>query len=149
MHPRDNNIYACGTVRKNKKFLPKDLRADKDMSRGNFDWRMTKKGLVCLKWIDKNTVYFLSNYYNPEQNDFVHRRQKDGSISTIECPSLVADYNKYMGFVDKVDMLKKCYVIDRKSKKWYHRIIWHFLDTTIVNSFIIYRERSEGKSLDY
>lgn len=68
---------------------------------------MTKEGLVCLKWIDKKPVYFLSNYHNPEQNDFVNKRQNYGSISTIECSSLVADYNKYMGFVDKADMLNQ------------------------------------------
>nr|CAI5839649.1 unnamed protein product [Callosobruchus analis] len=48
--------------------------------------------------------------------------------------NLVADYTMHMGSVDKADMLKKCYSTDRKSKKWYHRANWHFLDTTVVNA---------------
>ena len=43
-----------------------------------------------------------------------------------------------MGCVDKADMLKSYYEINRKSKKWWQRIFWHFVDITLVNSFIIY-----------
>lgn len=46
-----------------------------------------------------------------------------------------------MGYVDKADMLKSIYEIDRKSKKWWHRIFFHFLDICVVNSYIIYKTR--------
>lgn len=46
-----------------------------------------------------------------------NRRMKNGSVEQINCPRLVADYNQHMGSVDKADMLKKCYAIDRKIKK--------------------------------
>ena len=42
-----------------------------------------------------------------------------------------------MGYVDKADMLKSLYGLDRKSKKWWHRIVFHFLDVALVNSYII------------
>ena len=58
------------------------------------------------------------------------------------------DYNAHMGYVDKADMLKSLYEIDRRSRKWWHRIMWHFLDVSVVNSFLIFKERSEDiKSL--
>lgn len=47
-----------------------------------------------------------------------------------------------MGYVDAFDMYKSIYEIDRKSKKWWHRIFWYFLDMTVVNAFIIFKKRS-------
>jgi hypothetical protein len=71
----------------------------------------------------------------------VGRRNKDGTREEITCPKLVKDYNENMGFVDKADMLKALYEVNRKSQKWWHRIFWYFLDVTVVNAFIIYREQ--------
>lgn len=53
-----------------------------------------------------------------------------------------------MGFVDKADQLKTTYQINRKSHKWWHRIVWHFLDVAVVNSFIIFTEKSGEKKMD-
>jgi len=56
----------------------------------------------------------------------VRRRQKDKILKTIPCPKMVYDYNQYMGFVDKADQLRTTYTLDRKSKKWWHRIFFVF-----------------------
>ena len=45
-----------------------------------------------------------------------------------------------MGCADKTDMLKSYYEISRNSKKWWQRIFWHFVDVTLVNSFVIYKQ---------
>ena len=68
----------------------------------------------------------------------VKRRQKDGSLKDVISPVMSADCNDYMGFLDNFDHLLSSYKIDRKSKKWWHRIFCNFLDLAIVNSFIIY-----------
>lgn len=44
-----------------------------------------------------------------------------------------------MGFVDKFDHLKSIYTVDRKSKKWWHRIFFHFLDVAVINSYILHK----------
>ena len=54
------------------------------------------------------------------------------------------DYNKHMGYVDKADMLKSFYEIDRKCRKWWHRIFWHFVDVTVTNAFLAYSLRGDG-----
>ncbi|KAJ8926403.1 hypothetical protein NQ314_021189 [Rhamnusium bicolor] len=76
----------------------------------------------------------------------IPRKEKDGSSKDIRCPNIVRDYNAHMGYVDKMDMLKSIYEIDRKSKKWWHRIMWYFLDVSIVNSFILFKHRT-GSSI--
>ena len=44
-----------------------------------------------------------------------------------------------MDYVDKADMLKSLHGLDRKSKKWWHRIVFHFLDVALMNSYIIFK----------
>lgn len=143
------NIHACGTVRKDRKELPTNMKEDKTMKRGESDWRITDDGIVSLKWVDKRIVRLASNFHNPElPTGTVERKKKNGEKENITCPMMVIDYNSHMGYVDKADMMKNTYEIDRKSRKWWHRILWHFLDVTIVNSFIIFTQRTESRSLD-
>lgn len=137
-------IYSCGTMRKGRRNEPKNLLSDKVMKRGDSDWRMTEGGLLYLKWADNRPVLFLSNFHNPEHIDFVSRKQKDGSSHNISCLKLVRDYNKHMGYVDKSDMYISLYKVNRKSKKWWHRLMWHFVDLSVVNSYIIYKTRAVG-----
>jgi hypothetical protein len=53
-----------------------------------------------------------------------------------------------MGHVDKADMLKSCYEIDRKSKRWWLRIFWYFIHVTVVNTFTLFRQRCDGRSME-
>lgn len=135
-------VYACGTIRKNRKGEPKDLK--QNMVRGETDWRITKDGILYVKWMDRRPVMFVSNFHCPKNVQSVSRKRKDGTKENVSCLQLVRDYNQHMGYVDKSDMLKALYQINRKSKKWWHRIMWHFLDLTVVNAFIIYTTKSIG-----
>ncbi|XP_055918585.1 piggyBac transposable element-derived protein 4-like [Eupeodes corollae] len=139
---KNQTIYSCGTVRANRKNLPTDLLNDKCLTKGNSDWRVSRDGMAFVKWKDTKAVHILGNFLDPSKNTTTMRKQKDGTSLSINCPEMIAVYNKNMGFVDKADMLKSCYDIDRKSKKCWHRIFWHFLDVSVVNSFIIFKESS-------
>jgi hypothetical protein len=56
----------------------------------------------------------------------------------INRPLAIDDYNKFMNSVDKFDQLKVTYGIDRKSRKFWHRIFFYFLDAAVVNANILY-----------
>jgi len=92
--------------------------------------------------MDKKAVFFLSNY--PCELTITNRTQKDGSAKTINCPVMCSDYHKNMGYVNRYDHFVSTYKIDRKSKKWWHRIFWHFVDLTIINALIIYNTKKFG-----
>lgn len=144
---QSEKIYSCGTFRKGRKGMPQDLLEDKNLQQGQFDWRVSNDGLAFMKWKDKRSVLLLSNFHDPTVLQTAKRKQKDGSIKEIICPKLVCDYNQNMGFVDKADMLKSIYEIDRKSKKWWHRIFWYLLDLSLLNAFIIFSQRIEANSM--
>lgn len=144
---RSRNIFVCGTVRKNRKNLPKIEIPDKNMERGDSEYRTSYNGVRWIKWKDNKVVYFLSNFHDLNETGSVRRRQKDGTLKEISCPKMVYDYNQFMGFVDKADQLRSTYALDRKSKKWWHRIFWFFIDTVVTNAYIIYTAKGGKKNL--
>ena len=124
---QDNGIMACGTIRPDRKYLPKGLKADKDLQRGEYDHRISDQGIGFYKWMDNKTVHLISNYHGSALSS-VSRTQKDGSKEEFPCPTVVKHYNQDMGGVDKADMLCSLHGIGRKSKKWWHRIFFGLLD---------------------
>lgn len=45
------------------------------------------------------------------------------------------------------DRLRTVYGIDRRCKKWWHRLFWGLLEIAFVNSYVIYCEMFEKISL--
>ena len=54
-------------------------------------------------------------------------------------PFIVKDYNLKMGGVDIADQLISYYRMSFRSKKYYHRLIFHLFDDVIVNVWLLYR----------
>lgn len=140
------NIYLCGTAILNRKNMPKNLLAqDKDLNRGDFDWAVSDDGLIFLKWRDKRCVSILSSLPDSADSTEVERKEKDGTKVKIKCPKAFSTYNRNMGYVNKFDQLKALYEIDHKSKKWCHRIFFHFLDVALINTYILHKMLTYGE----
>lgn len=63
----------------------------------------------------------ISNFHGSEVTS-VKRKQKDGTSKEVACPAVVRDYNQMMGGVDHADQLKAAYGLNRRSKKWWHKL---------------------------
>lgn len=50
---------------------------------------------------------------------------------------IVVDYNKNMGSMDLSDQQRQYYALVRKSCKWWHYLLWFFIDVSIVNAHIL------------
>ncbi|CAH1983325.1 unnamed protein product [Acanthoscelides obtectus] len=110
------------------------MKADKELKRGDTNWKISDTGLSIFKWKDKRCVHLLSNYHDPRIFSIVRRKSRNGQIEDVNCPRILLDYNMNMGFVDKLDQLKSNFGLDRRSHKWWHRIFFHFIDICVVNS---------------
>lgn len=135
---REYGIYACGTVVSNRRYLPK-LSDDKKLKQGQYEYLTSIDGITLFKWKDKRSVHILSNYHDPTITNSVQRRQKDGSTISVPCPTVLIDYNLNMNFVDRFDQMKSSYELDRKSKRWWMRIFFHFIDCCVVNAYTMYK----------
>ena len=47
-------------------------------------------------------------------------------------------YIQFMGGVDLLDGLLSLYRIHIRSKKWYHKLLYHFFDIAVVQSWLLY-----------
>ena len=64
---------------------------------------------------------------------------KDGLRIQVKRPYVVAKYNDCMGGIDLIDRMISYYRIRARSKKWTVRVIFHFFDLAMANSWIFYR----------
>ncbi|PSN33834.1 hypothetical protein C0J52_28021 [Blattella germanica] len=138
------NIFAVSTVNPNRKKLPK-LKEEKHLQWGEFDAWVCSQGISVYRWNDKRGVNLMSTVHDPFDVMTVTRMEKDGSIVNVPCPKVLKDYNDNMNFVDNFDRLKSDYEIDRKRKKWWHRLFFHFVDCCVVNAFIIHKDLNMEK----
>lgn len=113
---KKKNIFTCGTIRSNRKYLP-DLLPDKSLKRGDFDYSVSNDNIALFKWMDNKPVYLISSLHSPNDTHAVKRKLKDGSTTMIPCPDVLISYNNNMNNVDVFDQLKAAYGMNRKSRK--------------------------------
>ena len=54
------------------------MKDDKELNRGDFDYRILNQDIAVYKWIDNKAVNVISNFYGTERDE-ISRTQKDGS----------------------------------------------------------------------
>lgn len=134
----DMRTAACGTVKQNRKGMPKNLDKVKLKKQGDHIMRQ-KANLVVSVWRDKRNLTILSTNTNQSHQE-VLRKQKDGTVKNVTCPNSVKLYNSYMNGVDHADQLRSTYNIARKSLKWWKYLFLFLYDVCIVNAYILMRE---------
>ncbi|XP_035207145.1 piggyBac transposable element-derived protein 4-like [Stegodyphus dumicola] len=134
----ERNIYALGTVRTNRRGLPAIMREKVKLGRGEFQFK-SKEDTAAIKWMDNKPVTILTTVNSLSTTSAVPRKNKDGSITHVSCPTAIATYIEIMGAVDHFDQLRERYEIGRRSRKWWHRILYFLIDLVIVNAFILWK----------
>lgn len=142
------NIQCVGTIRENRtKNCP--IKTDKELlklgGRGSYDWALdAESGTVCVGWLDKKKITFVSNYVAIEPLGSCKRWVKTcGRKVEVTRPAIVEQYNKFMGGVDLADMLIELYRIKIKNNRGYFRIIHWGLNLAVVNSWLLYRKQCQ------
>ena len=74
----NHGLMATATVRPNRKYLPKKLKADKEMTKGDdvLCFRTSDSKLNFIKWKDTRAVYVLSNHVSAFDSVSTKRKQK-------------------------------------------------------------------------
>ena len=125
-------IYACGTAWADRRGFPAELKSVRLQQQGDFVFRQ-KGNLVATVWRDKKNVVVLSMMTSADEVTTVERKQRDGSVQIIPCPTAVDTYNKFMNGVDQGDQLRDYY----RVHKYYKYIFWFMFDVAITNGYIL------------
>ena len=118
--------------------FPPDLRSQ-TLQRGRHMFRQ-RGSLSAIVWQDKRQVNVLSTLTTPNETASIQRKEKDGTQTTLDCPTAITTYNRYMAGVDKGDQLHQYYRLRMKFMKNYKYIF--LLDVAITNSYILYSKFS-------
>lgn len=136
-------IQTTGTMRSNRlHHCPLDSEKDlKKQGRGSSDeFTDMNSNVTMIRWLDNRAVTMASTYLDTTPKDTVKRwDSKAKKHIEISRPNAIAVYNVHMGGIDLSDMLQSMYQIQRKSRKWYLRIVYYLIWTAITNSWLIYR----------
>lgn len=129
----DMHTHTNGTLRKNRKSNPKRLTQIK-LKKGDYVWSR-KKQVYVSAWYDKRPVYMITTRNHPK---LVSVPNRFGKIS--QKPVEVAEYNKYMGGIDRKDQMVAYYSSPQKTIRWYKKVFFHLLDVSVWNSFFLYKK---------
>ena len=148
----NHKIGSAGTVRLNRKNLPKSEQLPNDQSMNKGDMVSFESNAVYFtKWMDNKSVHMLSNILAtlPVQ-DVQRKKKKSSGKDVVKCPFVVQQYNKHMGGVDLMDQKKVTYQFDHRSRyKYYLRLVHDLLDIAINNAGIVYnRVNEQSEQLD-
>ena len=139
-------IYCLSTVRSNR--LPGiNFPPDKKMKEDGQGSHVEKECVVdntiirAVNWFDNKGVNLLTTFDSAYLLRDVSRYGRKNKIrASIPCPKMVYTYNKCMGGVDLLDSHIGLYRTKIRSKKYYHRIFYYFLDVTLVTSWLLYKK---------
>lgn len=137
-----NQTAACGTVRCNRKDMPKALVSKKQTS-GETSF-MKKDGLLAVKFTDRKDIYMLTTIHDDSCETVSVRRR---ATPTLNKPTCVLEYNKFMGGVDLSDQLLESYDASRKSMIWYKKLSIYLLQHAMNNAFILYRQSTSSSTV--
>lgn len=141
--------YCTGTARSNRKDFPKEIVPTKsNLPSGAFRFAIAKLlgnlgKIVAVWWRDQRYVLALSTMHNTSATTVLKRPKGGHEKRPIPCPTIIDDYNQYMGGVDLTDQNLSYYsMTNRKTLKWWKKVFWRFIDICIINSWIIFRHNN-------
>ncbi len=142
----EKELYMTGTIMKNrlaeaKHKLPSD-KAMKNAGRGTSSEVSAEDGKLCVvKWYDNKPVLLMSVVHGTQPEDTCQRWDKKiKQYVTVSRPSIIREYNNKMGGVDLMDRMISYYRMSTRTKKWTMRMVMHFTDLALANSWLLYRK---------
>ena len=149
-------ISSCGTLRANKKHIPKKVLNAK--FGGEVVAKEDQGGVVILKWKDSREVRILTPKHPPvmvpvarrahyfDSTEIVQRRNQRSRKAT-EKPLAVLAYNREKGSIDLSDQMTSYVTTLRKGVKWYRKLaIELLLGIAVVNAWVAYKEATKERS---
>lgn len=89
----ENETHLVGTIRKNRRNIPKEVANDK-LKTGEYIARESEDGITIMKWKDKRDVLVLSTIHSDRFQTIIKRGK------TVSKPKIVLDCNRAKGAVD-------------------------------------------------
>ena len=124
-----------GTLVRTRKQLPKEVQQKGfKLEKGEMKGWRDGNGMV-VAWRDKGKPVVLISSVHPVASTTVINHQGLPKIK----PVAVDEYNQSMGGVDKADQYSVYYLFERRTVKWWRKLMFWMMEVALVNSFILYK----------
>ena len=134
-----NILLYTGTSNKKRAELPDEIRVMSRLKGGEVMAYRTPK-LLALAWQAekrKKPVFMVSTEASAS---LVTVQPPNAHNSPTQKPSVVDLYNHNMNGVDIADQHSVHYAFQRKTRKWWRKVFFWLVETTVVNSYVLYKE---------
>nr|XP_022921145.1 piggyBac transposable element-derived protein 4-like [Onthophagus taurus] len=131
---------VIGTVRGNRKHMPKDLCNIK-LKRGEYAIRSCN-GILAIKWKDKRDLYIMATKHETVE-------MTTQGFNRTPKPNCIREYNKGMNGIDLQDQILACFPVMRKYMKGYKKFFFYLFDIGLFNSYILCNKINNGKKQCY
>jgi len=136
-------IYACGTVDISRIGITEEMhiKIDNLAPEKALFYTHDKKLLLCVwRTHKKKLVYILSSLLDSSMQWTERFCVKKKEKISIKRPAILEAYNENMRGVDFFDQQIRYYSFLHRSKKWYLKIAYYFLEVAVLNSYVIYQK---------
>lgn len=140
-------IYITGTLRSNRKFIPKEIKSAELIEKGDSVWINGASPITLVKWWDSAELLLLSTAHDGAKLATVDRSDGKGGKVQKRIPALAADYNNNMGTVDQHNQLCSYYTYGRRCSKWWQTLFFYFVSILVTNSWIVYKALTEDTKM--
>ncbi|CAK9809089.1 PiggyBac transposable element-derived protein 4 [Anthophora quadrimaculata] len=90
----------------------------------------------------KNVLLLSTHGTAANKTSLIRRRNQE---MKVEKPALVHDYNKYMGGIDVSDMMVYSYLDERRTVKYWKKVVFSIFARMVLNAYILYQHNTKGK----
>lgn len=126
-------LTLVGTVRKNKRFIPKEFLPHRQREENSSIFGFQEKHTLVSYVPKKNkAVVLLSSMHHT--NDIV--------VEDSRKPEIIKLYNEKKGGVDSLDQLVHAYMSKRRSNRWPMAFFFNLLDVAGVAAFVVWMSKN-------
>ena len=136
---------VCGTLRNHRGEPPcirgatvSTLKPGETIMRHNGDVMVTA-------WRDKRVVRVVSTIHKHRMVTVQERKKGRSGRVEVQKPLAVAEYNKYMNGVDRLDQMISYYPFTRKTVKWTKKFVMYLFSIAMYNSFVLFTAAKGGQ----
>ncbi len=163
---RDKKIGVIGTARFRKNWPPtslKNVSADK-VDFNDFNWTVDENGTLVGRWMDNGLVLVVSTVHKikkivkrmrkkprktPKNKNHVDKIWGDKGAVFIFIPTMIDDYNHWMGGVDLTDQMIAYYHPDLRCLRNWVPMFIQVLSLIRTNSYHVYKKETVGEILSH
>lgn len=163
---RDMGVGIVGTARFRSGWPPEILRkVDQTKCEFNdFHYMLDEQGTLVARWMDNGLVFCVSTLHKVGETILRKRRRPrvtgknknhvkavwgDDGVKAIHIPTLIDDYNHWMGGVDVADQRIAYYQPDLRCHRTWLPMFLQIMSIIRSNAFIVYKSCSVMKSMTH